>query len=32
MWDGCFRILITIKIGEKKQSLLEEYVEEGDKL
>jgi ABC-type bacteriocin/lantibiotic exporter with double-glycine peptidase domain len=31
MWDGCFRILIKVEIGEKKQRLMEEYVEEGDK-
>jgi uncharacterized protein YvpB len=31
MWNGCFRILIKIEIGEKKQRLMEEYVEKGDK-
>jgi len=32
MWETSFRILIKVKIGERKQRLIKEYIEKGEKL
>jgi hypothetical protein len=32
MWEASFRILIKVKIGEREQRDIREYIEKGEKL